>query len=228
MKELEEKIGYTYRDCSLLRSALIHASYVNESGIGRIEDNERLEFVGDAVLEFVVSDYLYRRHPGEPEGALTVMRSSIVGRKRCAFMARQLGLENYIFVGKGERREAAGIKNSILANAFEALIASLYLDGGIRAARRFILKMLKEYAPAGMSGDDNFKARLQSICQREGAGLPAYRVVSAEGPDHEKVFEVEVSIKDVPCGRGKGATKKEAQQKAAQKALDKVAGGLPE
>jgi ribonuclease-3 len=167
-RKLQEKIGHKFRDPSLLRSALIHASYVNESGIDGLEDNERLEFVGDAVLEFIVSEYLYKKYPGEAEGALTVMRSSIVGRKRCAAMAKQLGLDEYVLVGKGESNATGGVKKSILANTFEALIASLYFDGGMRAAKRFVLKMLKTCMPDGVSGDDNFKARLQAVCQSEG------------------------------------------------------------
>jgi len=227
-KQLQERIGYEFRDPSLLRSALVHASYVNESGIDGLEDNERLEFVGDAVLEFIVSEYLYKKYPGEAEGTLTIMRSSIVGRKRCAAMAKQLELDEYVLVGKGEREAAGGVKRSILANTFEALIASLYFDGGLRAARRFVLKMLKKCMPDDLSGDENFKARLQAICQREGGVLPSYKLVSSEGPDHEKVFEVEVSIKGVPCGGGKGATKKEAQQQAARKALERVANDFPQ
>jgi ribonuclease-3 len=228
LKELEEKLGHRFRNLSLLRTALIHASYVNESGIDGLQDNERLEFVGDAVLEFIVSEYLYKLHPNESEGALTVKRSSIVGRKRCAAMARQLRLDEYVLVGRGEKSAAGEVKKSILANAFEALIASLYLDGGMRAARRFLLRMLKECIPDGVSGDDNFKARLQAMCQREEGVLPSYQLVSSEGPDHEKVFEVEVSIRGVPWGRGKGASKKEAQQKAARMALERLSQKRPE
>jgi ribonuclease-3 len=222
LRKLEKKIGYRYRDIHTLQKALIHRSYVNESEVEGLEDNERLEFVGDAVLQFVVSEYLYRNNPEEPEGSLTVMRSSIVARKRCAAMAKRLGLADFVLVGKGERGAAGGVKSSILANAFEALVASLYFDGGIEGARRFILKMVREYMPSSARADENFKARLQDISQKSGGLLPSYRLVSSRGPEHQKTFEVEVSIKGVPYGRGKGASKKEAEQQAARKALEKM------
>ncbi len=223
LKELEKRIGYRFHDISLLRNALVHASYVNESETQDLQDNERLEFVGDAVLEFVVSEYLYRKFPGQTEGTLTVVRSSIVGRRHCAAMAKQLELDDCLLVGKGERNAAAGMKKSILANALEALIASIYFDGGMGAARRFILKMLEQHIPASVTGDENFKAHLQALCQRKAGVLPSYRVISTEGPDHQKTFEVEVSIKGAPWGTGRGASKKEAQQEAAKKALEKMA-----
>ena len=225
LDKLEKKVGHAFRNRSLLRTALTHASYLNESGGEEQEDNERLEFVGDAVLQFVVSEYLYKKYPGESEGALTVRRSSVVGRKQCAVMARRLRLEDFILVGKGERSQAGGVKQSILSNAFEAIIAALYLDGGMRAARRFVLNMLSESSPEGTIADENYKARLQILCQKESKGLPSYRIVSAEGPEHAKTFEVEVFVKGVPLGRGKGATKKAAEQKAAQQALEKLDDG---
>jgi len=222
LNELEEKIGHRFRKRSLLRTTLVHASYLNESGGKVQEDNERLEFVGDAVLEFIVSEYLYKEYPGDSEGALTVRRSSVVGRKQCAAMARRLRLEDFVLVGKGERSQAGGVKQSILANAFEAIIAGLYLDGGMRAARRFVLKMLRESTPEEVMADENYKARLQVLCQKEGRGLPSYRVVSSEGPEHAKTFNVEVVVNGVPFGKGKGATKKEAEQGAARNALGKI------
>lgn len=222
LNKLERKVGHKFRNRLLLQTALVHASYLNESGGDVKEDNERLEFIGDAVLEFIVSEYFYKKYPGESEGALTVRRSSVVGRRQCAVMARRLRLEDFVLVGKGERSQASGMKQSILANAFEAVIAALYLDGGMRAARRFVLNMLSESSPEGTIADENHKARLQVLCQKEGKGLPSYRVVSSEGPEHAKTFEVEVFVKGVPLGRGKGATKKAAEQKAAQKALEKL------
>jgi ribonuclease-3 len=222
LNELEEKIGHRFRKRSLLRTALVHTSYLNESGGKVQEDNERLEFVGDAVLEFIVSEYLYKEYPGDFEGALTVRRSSVVGRKQCAAMARRLRLEDFVLVGKGERSQAGGVKQSILANAFEAIIAGLYLDGGMRAARRFVLNMLRESTPEEAMANENYKARLQVLCQKEGRGLPSYRVVSSEGPEHAKTFNVEVVVNGVPFGKGKGATKKEAEQGAARNALGKI------
>lgn len=225
LNQLEKKVGHKFRNRLLLQTALIHASYMNESGGEVQENNERLEFVGDAVLEFIVSEHFYKKHPGESEGALTVRRSSVVGRKQCAAIARRLRLEDFVLVGKGERAQAGGMKQSILANAFEAIIAALYLDGGMRAARRFVLKMLSESSPEGAMADENYKARLQVLCQKKHRGLPSYRVVSSEGPEHAKVFEVEVFVNGAPFGRGRGATKKAAEQKAAQQALEKLDDG---
>jgi ribonuclease-3 len=227
LKELEQAIGYAYKDLSLLRDALVHSSYVNESGIDNLQDNERLEFVGDAVLQFVVSEHLYQKYPGESEGSLTVMRSSIVGRKHCAAMAKLVNLGEHVLVGKGERNAAGGVKNSILANTFEALIAGLYFDGGIKAARGFILKVLEMYRPNGESNDENFKAQLQSVCQKANGVLPVYKLLSSQGPDHKKTFEVEVFVGDVPYGKGTGSTKKAAQQQAARQALGKMEQGSP-
>ena len=225
LNKLEEEVGHKFRNRLLLQTALVHASFLNESAGEVKEDNERLEFVGDAILEFIVSEHFYKKYPGESEGALTVRRSSVVGRKQCAVMARRLRLEDFVLVGKGERSQAGGMKQSILANAFEAIIAALYLDGGMRAARRFVLKMLSESSPEETMADENYKARLQVLCQKEGKGLPSYRVVSSEGPEHAKTFEVEVFVNGVALGRGKGATKKEAQQKAAQQALEDIEKG---
>jgi ribonuclease-3 len=227
LRALEKKIGYRFGDLSLLRNAVVHRSYVNESGEG-LEDNERLEFVGDAVLQFVVSEHLYRKNPGESEGSLTVMRSAFVARKHCATMAKKVGLGDYLLVGKGERKGARGVKDSILANAFEALIASLYFDGGMKAAKAFILKMLEQCLPSRMGDEHNFKARLQSISQKSYGELPSYRVVSSQGPQHQKTFEIEVSIGGVSYGRGKGDNKKEAEQRAARKALRKIEKSQPE
>ncbi len=222
LRELEDKIGYRYRDISLLRNALVHSSYVNESELEGLEDNERLEFVGDAVLQFVVSEYLYRANPQESEGFLTVVRSSMVARKHCAAMAKQLGLSDYLLVGKGERKVAGGVKKSSLANAFEALVASVYFDGGVAEAKRFILRMLERCMPEKKGDEENFKAHLQAICQKSAGVLPSYRLVSSKGPDHRKTFEVEVSVKGVSYGKGKGASKKEAEQQAAKEALKEM------
>jgi ribonuclease-3 len=223
LRELEDKIGHRYRDVSLLRNALVHKSYANECGGEAPQDNERLEFVGDAVLQFVVSEHLYNGNPEQSEGPLTVMRSSIVARKHCAVMAKELELGNHVLVGKGERGDTGEVQESILANAFEALVASLYFDGGMKAAKRFVLKMLERCEPPGMDEDENFKAQLQAISQKEDGVLPFYRLISSEGPEHEKTFTVEVSIRGVPYGWGKGASKKEAEQHAAEEALRKMA-----
>jgi ribonuclease-3 len=226
LEKLEERIGYRFWDVSLLRNALVHSSYVNESEED-LEDNERLEFVGDAVLQFVVSDYLYRENPGESEGGLTVMRSSVVARKHCAALAKKLGLGEYLLVGKGERKGAAGVKSSILANAFEALLASVYFDGGMEVAKDFILRILQEHAPGKPGNVQNFKAQLQEMSQKSYGELPRYRLVSSAGPEHQKTFQIEVSIGGVPYGRGKGDNKKQAEQRAAREALRRIKARRP-
>lgn len=215
--------GFSCEDFARLSELEENIGYPANGGEGRgLESNERLEFIGDAILQFVASEYLYRENAHATEGALTMMRSSIVARKHCAAMAKKLGLGKYVLVGKGEKETAGGLKNSILANTFEALVASLYLDGGIKQARRFVLRMLKECMPTETTADHNFKAQLQDTCQKSGRPIPSYRLISSEGPEHQKTFEVEVSIGGLPYGRGKGTSKKEAQQQAAREAVERV------
>lgn len=223
LHELEELIGYKFKKLNNLYHALLHKSYVNEMNDGELFDNERLEFLGDAVLEFVATEYLYKKYSGETEGWLTVMRSAIVERRNCAKLAQEIGLGKYIFVGKGERGGQPKIRRSILANTFEALLAAIYVDGGMKAAKKFMLNTIKQYTPTvEREVHNNYKAELQNYTQKKLNSIPEYRLLSETGPDHNKTFEVGVWISGKPHGKGKGHTKKSAQQQAAQKALTKL------
>ena len=223
LHELEKTIGYKFKTLRNLYHALLHKSYVNEMPEKELIDNERLEFLGDAVLEFVTTEYLYKKYAGETEGWLTVMRSAIVERRNCAKLAREIGLDKHIFVGKGERGGQPSIRRSILANTFEAVLAAIYVDGGMQAAKKFILNTIKKYTPTVERAiHNNFKAELQNYTQKKLSVIPEYRLLSESGPDHDKIFEVGVSISGKQYGKGNGHTKKSAQQQAAQKALRKL------
>ena len=223
LRELEERIGYRFSDAGLLYQALVHRSWLNERPELDLEDNERLEFLGDSILEFVTTKYLYDKYPGETEGRLTMMRAVVVDRRNCARIAREMRLGDFVLVGRGERVEEGTVKNSILANAFEAIVASIFLDGGMERARDFVLRMIEKYSPdveKKVSG--NFKAELQVYVQREHGIIPRYEVVSAMGPNHQKIFEVKVLIGGKVYGQGKGLSKKAAEQAAAKSALRKM------
>jgi len=216
-------IGYRFRDLGLLLEALTHRSRVNEALDSELPDNERLEFLGDAVLEFVVTEYLYSKYPEETEGRLTVMRAAIVGRRRCAQLASAFGMDQYILLGRGEQIEGELMRKSILANAYEALIGAIYLDGGIVKAREFTLGMIEQHCPdIELEATGNYKAELQIYSQRNFQRIPRYSLVRSYGPDHRKGFDVVVSIDGVVYGSGSGPSKKAAQQEAAREALDRL------
>lgn len=221
--ELEDTIGYKFRDITHLYQALIHRSYINEVVDRGMEDNERYEFMGDAVLEFIATKYLFEKYPDDPEGMLTTKRSCIVDRANCARIARKFHLADFIFLGKGESQEGKGIKRSILSNAFEALVSAVYFDGGMEKCEAFVIAAIEKYTPdIERQSSRNFKAELQNYVQRKYQKVPAYRVVSAVGPDHAKTFEVTALVNGKPYGKGKGPSKKTAQQKAARNALKKI------
>ncbi len=219
IRDLEEIIGISFKDPSLLLQALSHSSYANEHKVQGGGDNERLEFLGDAVLELVSSRYLYVQYPDMPEGNLTRLRASIVCEPTLALCARQLGLPQYLLLGKGEEHTGGRSRNSIISDALEALIGAVYLDRGLDQAddfiRRFILNDIEHKALFYDS-----KTILQEVAQRE---FPLeeliYEVVREEGPDHDKHFTVAVSIGEMPLGEGGGSTKKGAEMEAAYKAL---------
>ena len=221
--EVEEIIEYKFSDISRLYQALIHKSYVNEAVDIETDDNERYEFMGDAILEFIATKYLFEKYPNETEGALTLRRSCIVDRNNCARIAGRFKLHDYVFLGKGERIEGKNIKSSILANAFEALVCAIYLDGGMRKCQAFVISAIERFTPdIEQKTSRNFKAELQNYVQKKYQKIPSYKDLSAIGPDHDKIFEVSVSIKGKVCGRGRGPSKKIAQQQAAGKALQKI------
>ncbi len=218
LKELEEKIGYSFRDKRLLRQALTHSSFANEQKINKYDDYERLEFLGDAVLELISSDFIFRENPQMPEGQLTKRRSSIVCEPALAFCAREISLEQYILLGKGEEGTGGRGRDSIISDVMEAVIGAIYLDSGIDEARKFIHRfILSDLEHKQLFYDA--KTILQEVTQKENAGALRYELIREEGPEHSKIFVVEARIGDVRVGSGSGHSKKAAEQKAAYEAL---------
>ncbi|MBS7360262.1 MAG: ribonuclease III [Oscillospiraceae bacterium] len=213
----EEKIGYVFKDKSLLEMALTHSSYANENKLPY--DNERLEFLGDSVLGFVTAEYLFEEYKNRPEGVLTKLRSAVVCEKSLFKFAEKISLGNFIFMGKGEERTGGRNRPSIVSDAFEAVIAAMYLDGGINAVKPYILSFIKEAVKKEAGFKDN-KSLLQEFIQREKGNVLQYDEVGETGPDHDKVFNFAVSLNGAVIGKGQGRSKKEAEQAAAGSALD--------
>lgn len=215
---LEEKIAYRFQDEGLLRRALTHSSYANELKINKYGDYERLEFLGDAVLEFVSSDFLYRQRKETAEGELTKLRASMVCEPALAYCAREFALEQYILLGKGEEATGGRKRDSIVSDVMEALIGAIYLDGGIENASAFIHRfILSDLEDKQLFYDA--KTILQELVQQENEGALRYELVREEGPAHDKVFEVEAYVGEKKVGQGVGHSKKAAQQQAAYQAL---------
>ncbi len=219
IKELEQKTGYSFCDKDMLRQAMCHSSYANEHRVGQIHDNERLEFLGDAVLEVVSSDFLYHRYPKMAEGELTKLRASIVCEPTLALCAKEIDLGSYLLLGKGEEHTGGRLRNSIISDAMEALIGAIYLDGGFVNAKNFIERfVLTDIEHKKLFYDS--KTILQEIVQRDHRSDEInYVITGEEGPDHAKVFLVEVQIGGVVEGTGRGSTKKAAEQEAAYRAI---------
>ncbi len=218
LRRLEEKIQYCFRDQTLLRQALTHSSFSNEQKINRYPDYERLEFLGDAVLELVSSDYMFHENPRMSEGELTKRRSSIVCEPALAFCARQIGLERFILLGKGEEATGGRKRDSIISDVMEAVIGAVYLDSGIEEARNFIRRfILSDLEHKQLFYDA--KTILQEEVQKENCGLLRYELIREEGPEHDKSFVVEALIGDRKAGTGTGHSKKAAEQQAAYAAL---------
>ncbi|NKB68072.1 MAG: ribonuclease III [Candidatus Latescibacteria bacterium] len=221
---LQKRIGYFFRDTDLLATALKHRSYVYAGNRDGIESNERLEFLGDAVLDLVVADFLFRRFPDRREGDLTQMKSLIVNRTVLSRKARQIDLGRYILLSQEEHNARGFEQRSILSDGFEALIGALYLDGGLEPSRRLIEQVVLHDFEDLIRREDsiNFKSKLLEHTQSQGSGHPKYMVHAEEGPDHCKVFSVEVSVIGEKVGDGRGRSKKEAQQMAAKDALQRL------
>ncbi|WP_352397208.1 ribonuclease III [[Clostridium] aminophilum] len=217
-RELEERIGYTFRTKSLLSQALTHSSYANEKHLGHLGCNERLEFLGDSVLEVVSSDFLFHRFPDMPEGDLTKTRASMVCEPTLAYCAEQFELGKYLHLGKGEDATGGRTRNSVVSDALESLIGAIYLDSGFESARTFILKFIMNDMEHKKLFFDS-KTNLQEIVQGSGIGELSYVLIAEEGPDHNKSFEVAASIDGREIGRGKGRTKKAAEQRAAYEGI---------
>lgn len=222
-------LGYSFRKTDLLREALTHKSYLNEMRAsekdGAAQDNERLEFLGDAVLDLAISERLIAVYPLSTEGDLSKMKARLVSEVTLARVARRLGVGEYLLLGRGEERTRGREKPSILADALEAVIAAVYQDGGFDTARTVLLQMFEdEFHRLDQRREDiDYKTELQECCQREFDVLPTYRVLRESGPDHQKLFEVKLMIKEEVFGIGRGRSKKEAEQQAAKQALEKLA-----
>ena len=222
---LEKLLGYHFKNRDLLVKALKHRSYVYaEEGSDRIESNERLEFLGDAVLELLVTDYLYRRFEDKGEGELTQMKSQLVNRKALAHQADRLGIGAFVLLSEDERESNGGQRPSILCDTLESLIGAIYLDGGLEAARSCVRRAVLADFHQIVQPDAkfNFKSKLLEYSQSMGNGHPRYLVHAEHGPDHDKLFSVEVCITGQRMGWGQGRSKKEAQQMAAKDALESL------
>ena len=217
-KEFETRIGYEFSNQKLLQQALTHSSYANEHHMGKQADNERLEFLGDAVLEIVSSDFLFHKYPKYPEGELTRLRASMVCEPTLAFCTRDLELGKYLLLGKGEDLTGGRERKSILSDALEAVIGAIYLDGGFASAKEFIdCFILNDIEHKKLFFDS--KTILQEVVQAKAEGELSYQLIREEGPDHDKKFIVEARIGAKTYGQGTGRTKKGAEQEAAYHTL---------
>lgn len=218
LNSLEKEIGYVFKKRSLLKQAVTHRSYANENrGSGPF--NERLEFLGDAVLSLISADFLYKKFPSMAEGDLTKLRSSLVCTASLSEYARRIKLGDYLLLGKGELAAGGNERDSNLENAFEALIAAVYLDGGIDKARRFVLRFLDDSVETHHISFKDYKTKLQEIVQESHEETLNYVITKESGPDHDKRYEVEVHLNSNVIGKGKGRSKKQAEQEAAKQAL---------
>ena len=221
LEKLEQIIGYTFKNKQLLSQALTHSSYANEKKMGKLRCNERLEFLGDAVLELISSHYLYVKFPQLPEGELTKKRASLVCEPSLAFCARGFSLPGFLLLGRGEEMTGGRNRDSIVSDATEALLGAVYLDGGFASAKEFVLKFILNDIEHKQLFFDS-KTILQEMVQEMG-GLPVeYQLVKEEGPDHNKKFTVSAVVNGTPMGTGEGHTKKAAEQGAAYEAIRKI------
>jgi ribonuclease-3 len=222
LADCQRAIGYTFRMPERLRSALTHASGADT----RLDSNERLEFLGDAILGLVVCEQLYQRFPDYQEGDLTKIKSVVVSRRTCARISRTLNLGDYLFLGKGMHAQTSMVPPSMLADAYESLVAAVYLDGGLEAARNFVLRYMgpeiEQVAESAHGG--NFKSLLQQVSQREFGATPQYQLLDEKGPDHSKCFKIAAVIDRLGYPAAWGRNKKEAEQKAAMNALAAING----
>ena len=221
-KQIESVIGYRFTDPFLLYRSLKHRSY-SQVIEGNVDlSNERLEFLGDSVLNMVISYSLFKENPNFQEGDLTKLKSTLVSKSAAAIAARNAGLERFILLSDSEEDAGGRNRTSIIADTYEAIIGAIFLDGGLAAAQKFIQKTILDDIDSIIgNSEDNFKSLLLELTQARKLGQPSYKTISEDGPDHEKVFTVEVSIQEKPCGTGKGKTKKTAQQMAAKDCLEK-------
>lgn len=224
LDKLEKLISYEFKDKDLLKEALTHRSYLNENPKWPLPHNERLEFLGDAVLELIITEALFEKFPKEPEGKLTTLRAALVNYQMLFQLSGQINLEKFLLLSRGEAKDAGRARAVILANAMESLIGAIYLDGGFGGAkafvRQFILPALSDVLQKGLYKDP--KSLLQEYLQADAKITPVYKLLSESGPDHKKVFIVGVYVGDKELARGEGLSKQDAEIEAAKKALEKL------
>ena len=222
IKDLEEALGYRFRNITLLQKALTHSSYANERWHDGLMSNERLEFLGDSILGMVVAEHLYRNFPDRPEGELTRMRADMVCETSLAAIAGQLQLGSHLQLGHGEEQSGGRERASILADAVESVIAAAFLDGGMPAARGIIERFLLTDVPAKKLHNTDYKTVLQELVQQKKNQTLSYILTGESGPDHHKEFSVELRLNGTPVGTGTGSSKKRAEQNAARAAIEKL------
>ena len=220
LTKLEQGLGYTFQNKALLENALTHSSYANENRERHIPDNERLEFLGDSILGFVVADYLYRNYPDKPEGELTRIRADLVCERNLAEAAATIELGSYLLLGHGEEQGGGRKRDSIVSDAMESVIAASFMDGGFAAAKEIIDRLILSNIPKGRPRNFDYKTALQELVQRKKDQQLHYALVGESGPDHDKHFEVEVQLNGKAVGRGVGSSKKRAEQAAAEAAIE--------
>lgn len=220
MLELEKKLEYEFKNKSLLENALTHSSYANENRKNGIESNERLEFLGDSILGMVVAEFLYKRYGNMPEGRMTRFRAELVCERSLHSVAEEIDLGTFISLGRGEEQGGGRTRPSILADAVEAILAAVYLDGGFDAAKKIIDRFIITKALEGDYDSADYKTRLQEYLQRDGAQNISYAMIAESGPDHMKTFSAVVCLNGKRLGIGEGHSKKSAEQAAARAALE--------
>ena len=222
IKDLETALGYRFRNISLLQNALTHSSYANERWHNSLLSNERLEFLGDSVLGMLVAEYLYRTFPDRPEGELTRMRADMVCEQTLAGAANKIGIGEHLLLGHGEEQGGGRSRNSILADAMESVIAACFLDGGIQAALKVVQQFILVEVPVTKLHNVDYKTKLQELVQQKKNQVLSYALVGESGPDHDKHFDVEVSLNGRVVGSGSGSSKKRAEQSAAASAVENL------
>ena len=220
LTKLEQGLGYTFRNKALLENALTHSSYANENRERHLPDNERLEFLGDSILGFVVADYLYRNFPDKPEGELTRIRADLVCERNLAEAAATIELGSYLLLGHGEEQGGGRKRDSIVSDAMESVIAASFMDGGFAAAKEIIDRLILSNIPKGRPRNFDYKTAFQELVQRKKDQQIHYELTGESGPDHDKHFEVEVLLNGKAVGRGVGSSKKRAEQAAAEAAIE--------
>lgn len=226
VRQVQKYIDYRFKNPDFLITALKHRSYVYSKEQTGVHSNERLEFLGDAVLDLVVGEVIFNKYPRRREGELTQLRSTLVNRKALARQARTMKLGRYVLLSSSEARSGGRFRHSILSDAYESVIGAIYLDGGLQPVRRFLLRTLlqelSEEQPTDVDDSRNYKSALLEYTQGEGIGQPEYRVDSAVGPDHEKIFTIEVFVAGNAVSKGTGTSKKNAEQEAARQAVEQL------